>query len=231
MGAGIFGDEISATINSLLDGKRSIKLLEAGCGSASYFNFTAAVNSVGIDVSREQLDRNKVIQQKILGDLQSYPLPEEEFDVVVCWDVIEHLSKPKDALLNMFNTTKVGGFVILGFPNLGSIKGAVTKATPFWFHRVFYSYMKYKSRPFKTYLRFAILPNKVIRFAGQHGFSVAYLRLVDGGVTKRIGERFWVAKALFSVLDFGARVVTFGKCRSLYLENCGLILRKEKPTL
>ena len=130
----------------------------------------------------------------------------------------------------MFNTTKVGGFVILGFPNLGSIKGAATKVTPFWFHRVFYWLMKYKSRPFKTYLRFAVLPSNVIRFAEQHGFSVAYRRLVERGVTRRVGERFWVARVLFSALNIGARVVTFGKCRSLYLESCGLVLKKERPT-
>jgi hypothetical protein len=66
MGA-VLGGEISEKVNSLLVGKSSIKLLEAGCGSASYFNFAPAVKYVGIDNSQEQLDRNEVIQEKCLA--------------------------------------------------------------------------------------------------------------------------------------------------------------------
>ena len=98
-----------------------------------YFNFAPAIKTVGIDISREQLDRNKVIQERILGDIQTYPLPRDEFVVVVCWDVIEHLAKPTDALVNMFNATKPAGFVILGFPNLASLKGSSRRQRPFGF--------------------------------------------------------------------------------------------------
>jgi 2-polyprenyl-3-methyl-5-hydroxy-6-metoxy-1,4-benzoquinol methylase len=227
MGA-MLQSEISEKVNSMLAGRSSIKLLEAGCGSASYFTFAPEVKSVGIDISREQLDRNKVIHEKILGDLQTYSLPEGEFDVVVCWDVIEHLSRPRDALMNMFRATRPDGVVILGFPNLASFKGVVTKMTPLWFHTFFYWLMKYKSRPFKTYLRFAILPTKVVRFAEENGFSVAYSRLIEGGVTKQVTERFWPLRLLLSTLDLGARVLTFGKSRSLYLDSCAFVLKNEK---
>ena len=225
MGATL-GGEISEKVNSLLVGKNSIKLLEAGCGSASYFNFAPETRTVGIDISQEQLARNKVIHERILGDLQTYPLPRNEFDVVVCWDVIEHLEKPRDALVNMFNATKPQGFVILGFPNLASLKGIVTKITPLWFHRLFYRIMKYESRPFKTYLRVAILPKRVIRFAEANGMSVVYYKLTEDGLTKELMDRFWALRILFSALDAGARVLTFGACRSIYCEGCALVLRK-----
>lgn len=226
MGA-MLGDEISAKVDSFLRERNSIKLLEAGCGSLSYFKFSAPVTSTGIDISREQLDRNQVIQDKIQGDLQTYPLPKDTFDVVVCWDVIEHLPRPREALQNLFQTTKPDGYLILGFPNLASFKGLLTKFTPLWFHEAFYRFMKYESHPFKTYLRFAILPGRVIAFARENGLEVVYHRMIEGGMTRRFRDRFWVARATFGAVDFLARIVTLGRLQSMYYDACALVLRKQ----
>jgi SAM-dependent methyltransferase len=205
-------------------------MLEGGCGSASHFNFVGVVKSVGIDISREQLDRNGVIQEKILGDIQTYPLTREGFDIVVCWEVVEHLSRPRDALRNMFSATKPGGVLILSFPNLASFKGIVTKFTPYWFHRWFYRIMKYKASPFPTYFRLAILPKRVIRFAQEHGFSLVFSQIAEGGVTKRVKERFRIIKWMFLLVDGIFRIASGGKCQSLFLDSCALIFVKgEKP--
>jgi 2-polyprenyl-3-methyl-5-hydroxy-6-metoxy-1,4-benzoquinol methylase len=212
--------------NSLLEGQSHIKLLEAGCGSMSHVRFQAEVHAVGIDISKQQLDQNSAVREKILGDIQYYPLPKEEFDVVVCWMVLEHLPKPEEAMLNMFGSVKPRGLVILGFPNLLSIKGLVTKFTPFWFHQLFYRFMRYKFRPFPTYLRVAILPKKVIRFAEDNGFSVAFCQIVEGGVVQRVRSRFRLVDVAFRVLDSIVQVISLGKAQSLLLDKCAMILRK-----
>lgn len=212
--------------NSFLDGKGPIKLLEAGCGSMSHVKFDVDVHAVGIDISKQQLEQNSAVREKILGDIQDYPLPKEEFDVVVCWMVLEHLPRPKEALLNMFGSVKPRGLVILGFPNLLSFKGIATKITPFWFHRLFYQVMRYKSRHFPTYLRVAILPKKVMQFAEDNGFSIAFCRMVEGGVVQKVRNRFWWMDVTFRVLDSVVQVVSFGKAQSLLLDKCAMILRK-----
>ena len=169
-------------------------MLEAGCGSASKIQFKAVVHAVGIDISAEELERNAV-QEEILGDIQDYSLPKEDFDVVVCWMVLEHLSRPQKAMSNLFRAVKPGGIVVLGFPNLASIKGVATKFTPFWFHTLFYRWMHYKSRHFPTYLRVEILPHRLIRFAQDNGFSLVYCNLAEGGVVKKLeavpASRIW----------------------------------------
>lgn len=218
--------DICDAANSLLEGKNRIKLLEAGCGSSNFFKFKADVHAVGIDISQEQLERNKVVQEKILGDLQTYPLPKGEFDVVACWTVLEHLSEPNDALLNMFASVKPGGLVILGFPNLLSFKGIVTKFTPYWFHKLFYYFIKTLHPPFPTYFRVAIVPNKVTRLAEENGFSVPFFRLVEGTMTKEVRRRFWPVRLGFSAVDGVVRVISGGKSQSLLLDFCGMILQK-----
>jgi SAM-dependent methyltransferase len=226
MGASSLEDIISDQVNDLLRGRCDLKLLEAGCGSASYFRFTNLGRTTGIDISPDQLDQNEVLQEKILGDLQTYPLPENAFDIVVCWDVIEHLSRPRDALLNMFRSVTPGGVLVLGFPNLLSFKGVVTKLTPHWFHELFYRWMKYKSRHFPTFLRLSILPNRVIEYALQNGFQVIFHKLLEGGVTTTFKQRFWLIRTLFAGVDAVARAISFGRCQSLYLDNCALVLKK-----
>ena len=76
-------------------------VLEAGCGSTSdvYLPFEKKV--AGIDIDEEQLKHNDRIEIKIQGDLQTYELPQNEFDIVVCVDVLEHLPFPGKALANM----------------------------------------------------------------------------------------------------------------------------------
>jgi len=218
--------QVGDTANLLLKDKSSIKLLEAGCGSASHIQFNAEIHAVGIDISGEELEKNTSVHEKILGDIQEYSLPHEEFDVVICWMVLEHLPRPKDALINLSRAVRPQGLLILGFPNLLSIKGIVTKLTPFWFHEQFYKFMRYKSRHFPTFLRADILPKNVVHFAENNGFTVELCKLVEGGVSKKVRGRFRVVDWAFSGIDAITRTLSFGEMQSPLLDNCAVVLRK-----
>jgi 2-polyprenyl-3-methyl-5-hydroxy-6-metoxy-1,4-benzoquinol methylase len=102
---------------------------------------------------------------------------------VVCWDVIEHWLRPGDAILNVFQSMKPGGVLVLGFPNLLSFNGVPTKPTPHWLHQHFYRWMKYKSRPFPTYLRLAMLPERAVTFAQTNGLTVVVDQLRECAAT------------------------------------------------
>ncbi len=225
----MFRDEIAELVNRQFEGRTDLKFLEAGCGSASHFKFIGISKSVGIDISRVQLDRNTAIQEKILGDLQTYPLAMNEFDLAVCWDVIEHLSRPQEALRNLFNSVKPGGLVVLGFPHVASFKGLMTKFTPHWFHVfVYHKIMKYKGTPFPSYLRLTILPKNVVRIAEDHGYSVLMIKLVEGKMTTRLC-RWPLIRPLFSSIDALFRLVSGRKAVSLFVDNCGVVLKHDAP--
>lgn len=227
MGVGAaLSDDISEIVNSLLRGKDNVKLLEAGCGSASYFNFSSVKKTVGIDISQEELNRNTVIQEKILGDIQTYPLPNMEYDVVVCWDVLEHVSRPREALLNLFGAVRPEGLVILGFPNIISFKGIVTKFTPYPFHRYFYKMWGYTFIPFPTYLRFEMRPTKVIDLGKENGFEIVFYRIMEGTLSLKTRERYALIGWTFAAVNLFLHFTSLGKCPSLYLDYCALILKK-----
>jgi len=220
------GEMVSERVNALLCDKKQIWMLEAGCGSASHVHVKAAANIVGIDISEEQLRLNTSIQEKIHGDLQDFPLPRNKFDVVVCWYVLEHLDRPQDALRNLFASTRSSGLVILAFPNLLSFKGVGTKFTPFWFHILFYRFIRYTSRPFPTFLRREILPDRIVEFAEEQGLSVVFCELFEGSITKTLKRRIPVLQWIFGGLDWLVKFVSFGRLQSLLLDNCVLILQR-----
>jgi len=196
-------DSIASKLDQLLGNRTHLRVLEAGCGSASHVVLPSDIFMAGIDISGEQLAKNKTIQEKILGDLQTYSLPANDFDIVICWDVIEHLKDPVSALSNIFKSTKKGGVVVLAFPNVMSFKGLVTKFSPHWVHRSYYRMLNYSSTPFKTFLRFSIRPSNVARLATLQGLSVEMSILYDGIPPgfKRRRVLYGIVKAVIGALN------------------------------
>jgi SAM-dependent methyltransferase len=166
----------------------SVRVLEAGCGSASNLKLGEQVWLVGIDISEKQLARNSVLREKIHGDIQRYAFPAESFDAIICWDVLEHLSKPELALRQFAQAAKRGGLVILKLPNVLSLKGLMTKFLPHTFHILVYRYFhgnknagKNDTAPFKTYLRFCISASAIRKQGARLGLQTVYFATEDVG--------------------------------------------------
>lgn len=180
-----------------------IQVLEAGCGSSTYFNLPDKVKISGIDISQQELSKNSILREKILGDIQTYST-NKQYDIVICWTVLEHLETPGKALSNLLSWTKPNGLIIIDVPNVFSLKGLITKFTPYWFHKWAYkNIFQSKTIPFPTYLRLAISPNSLLEFfrGNQirhqsfssiavnkipynyfYGFSLAIIRLLTFGI-------------------------------------------------
>ena len=112
-----------------------LRVLDAGCGrKLPQFALGGAVSPLslegahvtGLDVDEGALASNHRLDERIVGSVEMYPLPPEAFDVVVCWDVLEHLSRPSLAIENLARALKPAGVMFLGFPNVFSFKGIVT---------------------------------------------------------------------------------------------------------
>ena len=84
--------DFQSILDQLLKGRGHIEVLEAGCGSISKVAFRAETTITGIDISKKQLERNKILDRKVLGDIQSYRFEREAYDVIVCRYVLEHIS-------------------------------------------------------------------------------------------------------------------------------------------
>ena len=80
--------EVQSIINKFSSGKLQLKVLEAGCGSISKVEFQENTYIVCIDISQKQLERNTIIDEKILGDVQYYNFHPKAFDIIISWYVL-----------------------------------------------------------------------------------------------------------------------------------------------
>jgi 2-polyprenyl-3-methyl-5-hydroxy-6-metoxy-1,4-benzoquinol methylase len=210
-------EKLQESLDPFLAVREKVRVLEAGCGSMSYLDFRNKAYVVGLDLSERQLERNDSLDERILGDVETYPIPVREFDVIVCWNVLEHVPHPERAVRNFADGLRDDGIVILAIPNVRSIKGLVTKFTPYrfhlWVHRSLLGRVDAGTDgrgPFPTYLRAAIAPKALLRAASDAGLTVAYVSLYEGNQQKRLRARFRIVGPVWAGLRTVVRAVSFG---------------------
>jgi 2-polyprenyl-3-methyl-5-hydroxy-6-metoxy-1,4-benzoquinol methylase len=205
-------------LDRALADRDAITVLDAGCGASTHLFFRQPARLVGIDTSRRQLDRNAELDEKIVGDVQTHTFGANTFDVVIAWQVLEHLPHPEQALERFRDATKDGGLLVLSLPNVLSVKGLVTKFTPHAFHvwayrRVFG--MKDAGTedraPFPTFLRFSIRPAGIIRFARENGFAVEYFHSFEWHVQTQLRERVHLVGPVWRLVRALVRILTAGR--------------------
>jgi SAM-dependent methyltransferase len=173
--------ELQAVVGRLSAAQPLRRVLDAGCGYELPLDFPPSVELVGLDESAEAMAKNENIDAAIIGDLETAKLEEGSFDAVLCWTVLEHLERPQEALRNLVGALRPGGLLIIGVPNIWSIKGLITKATPHRFHVWVYRRIlghpdagKAGIAPYRTYLRLAISPRGLARFARVSNLELLY---------------------------------------------------------
>lgn len=109
------------------------RLLDAGCGEKPYSLIYRDLvdNAIGVDVKNCIHDQSEV---DIFASLDNLPFEDNQFDVVLCTNVIEHVANGEDAFKELSRILKPGGTLILSVPFLYPLHEA-----PYDFHR----YTKY----------------------------------------------------------------------------------------
>ncbi len=223
---------LQQAIDAFLPLDRPVRVLEAGCGSLTMIRLPADAYVVGIDVSQRQLDRNQVLHQKILGDIQSHPIEPRAYDLIICWDVLEHVERPDLAIANLSRGLAEGGLLLLAMPNPRSAKGLLTKLTPHRFH--LWTYRRVYGMPlagidgrgpFPTVLHPSTVPARVERLAGEIGLEVIHRSLSESIFQERVRRRVGVTGRFWSALCLAAHLLSAGRL-SLDETEVGLILRR-----
>lgn len=198
-------------------GPAALRVLDAGCGSGANGRRGVPEGTylVGLDVSADALALNTHLDEAICGDLQTYRLEPESFDVIICHDVLEHLDRPSNALENLMQALRPGGELRVACPNVWSGKGLITKLTPHSFHVWVYQRLlgwahagKPGYGPFPTPMRLAMAPHTMKRFARDRGLHVD-LRLESPSASPDLPlalQLIWRLLALKSEVRLTARM-------------------------
>ena len=105
-------------IDRILRGKEYLKILDAGCGEGVLIE---KYRKKGFDI--QGFDSNYSSKNIKKGDIIKIPFKEEEFDIVLCLSVLEHLSFEDQniALKELNRVLKKSGILVLAIPNLAHI--------------------------------------------------------------------------------------------------------------
>jgi SAM-dependent methyltransferase len=162
-----------------------LAIYEAGGGSTSFLPLSVLNRAyvTVVDIDEDQIRNNDYAQETILGDIQSYRFQPETFNLVICYNVIEHLADVEAALLGFCESLKQGGLILIGAPNPKSLSGVVTKHSPHWFHVWFYRHVRGDKKaglpgqaPFPTFFHPLVSLARLEAFAKAHGLQVIYKR-------------------------------------------------------
>jgi SAM-dependent methyltransferase len=102
--------------------RRARSILDVGCGDGYILHHLEKRDRrlCGVDVSRDGVAKAAArgFDARVV-DLENEPLPFDSgsFDVVLCYDVLEHLFSPERVLSEIYRLVSPGGFALLGVPN------------------------------------------------------------------------------------------------------------------
>ena len=117
---------------SKCDVVKNSKILDFGCASGEFVNYLKNdYNIKGIDFSNNAIDIAKKKYFDIENSFYYYNQLEElddDFDIIVLWDVIEHVKYPLETILLLKQHLKKDGIIILSTPNIGASISKVMKS-------------------------------------------------------------------------------------------------------
>lgn len=106
------------------------RMLELGCASGAYLHKMAAQGwqVQGIEFSEKAAEAAAQLGYDVhAGPLETAPNPNEPFDLIVGWMVLEHLHNPVDCLNKLRGWAKPGAWLALSVPNAGSFEFNIFK--------------------------------------------------------------------------------------------------------
>jgi SAM-dependent methyltransferase len=109
--------------------KQSGALLDLGCSSGSFLESLPrdSWKLYGIEMSAEgaRTAETRTGAQVFVGNILNAPFPPESFDVITCFDVLEHLCEPRRVMARVGEWLKPGGIFYVLVPNVDSAEARV----------------------------------------------------------------------------------------------------------
>jgi SAM-dependent methyltransferase len=112
--------------------KNSGTLLDLGCSSGSFLSFMQSEfwKLCGIEMSPSAARRaeERSGAQVFVGNILDAPFRKECFDVITCFDVLEHLYEPRRVMAKVAEWLKPGGIFYILVPNIDAAEARVFRS-------------------------------------------------------------------------------------------------------
>ncbi len=103
-----------------------VKLFEPGCGQGKILRYLVENGHIlpsnvyandQSDQAVEFVTKRLPSSRVVVGDIYHLPYADNEFDIILLMETIEHLEDPVSALMQLHKVLKPGGSIYISFPN------------------------------------------------------------------------------------------------------------------
>jgi len=128
-------------------------VLDAGCGRGGMISEFESLPKliIGIDKDSFLINDNKVVNKKIIADLENIPLENCSVDIITAEFVLEHLKNPEGVLAELSRVLKPNGLLIFITPNILNPVIFISKILPYSFHKFLRQRLLKKKETHKTF--------------------------------------------------------------------------------
>lgn len=146
-------------------------LLEVGCGFGFFLNEARmrGWSPFGVEIAPDELQWARTnFNLDVFNSLDDIEIQNRKFDLIVLWDVIEHIPDVNNLLENCFNLLNSEGALVIKTPNA---EGLTIKPTFwFWLYLQFYWQLIYPANPIEHVYHFT--PNFLTSLIKEKNFVV-----------------------------------------------------------
>jgi SAM-dependent methyltransferase len=214
--------EAERFVDAILPRDRILKVLDIKAGEQR-FEIRKPIYVVGVDVLQAERGRRPDADEHRLMDLEDVELEQEEYDVVLCVNVLEHARDPLAVLPAIRDSLKTGGIFVAMLPNVVSLKSFLVRLTPGSAHRWFYTHVLRappESRPVPSIHAMSLRPSSLLSYAPSSGWKVEYFRAYEGPVQRTVRRRFGIVGLPWRAVVVLTQVLTLG---FLTAEDTGIV--------
>lgn len=201
----LWRERIQTEIDRLLPRRATgVRVLDAGGGKKGQLILPEPRHVTVIDIDRSALAANSIADERILGNIETHDFDDREFDLVICWDVLEHVAAPPQTVRRLAGAVAQGGLLLVRGPVETSMKGLVARWTPFWLHVAFHRYFlgsrnagKPGHAPFPLGRGTAADDGDLAEVLRDAGLEIVAARRFEGNHARRLKQRAYPVYALY----------------------------------
>jgi SAM-dependent methyltransferase len=202
--------EAEQFVDAILPREAVLKVLDIKAGEQR-FEIRRPSYVVGVDVLQAERGLRLDADEHRVMDLEQVDLESNEYDVVLCVNVLEHAREPQVLLHQVSKALKPGGTFVIVVPNVVSLKSFFVRLVPWAVQRWLYAHLlRGDDHPARAAHRFSLRPTALVRQARLRGWKVEFFRTYEGRVQRSIRQRFGIVGWRWRTIVALTRLVTFG---------------------